>query len=44
MSVNDRIVTSIDDLHRFLARLPIEATLDLSIIRDGQPKQILLKQ
>ncbi|MEI8020883.1 MAG: trypsin-like peptidase domain-containing protein, partial [Schlesneria sp.] len=44
VSVNDRIVTSIDDLHRFLARLPIEATLDLSIIRDGQQKQILLKQ
>ena len=44
VSVNDRIVTSIDDLHRLLARLPIEATLDLSIIRDGQPKQILLHQ
>ena len=44
VSVNDRIVTSIDDLHRFLARLPIDAALDLSIIRDGQPKQILLMQ
>ncbi len=44
VSVNDRIVTSIDDLHRFLARLPIEATLELSIIRDGQQKQIPLRQ
>lgn len=42
VSVNDRLVSSIDDLHRFLARIPMETTLELSVIRDGQPLQISL--
>lgn len=44
VSVNDRIVSSIDDLHRFLARIPVESTLELSVIRDGQQQQITLLQ
>jgi S1-C subfamily serine protease len=44
VSVNDRIVSSIDDLHRFLARIPVETTLDLSVIRDGRQQLITLLQ
>ena len=36
VSINDRIVTNIDDLHRYLARIPIETKLEVAIIRDGQ--------
>ena len=42
VSVNDRIVSSIDDLHRFLARIPVEATLELSVIRQGQLQHFTL--
>jgi S1-C subfamily serine protease len=42
VSVNDRLVSSVDDLHRFLARMPIDAPLDLTVVRDGQPQQIVL--
>lgn len=43
VSVNDRIVTSIDDLHRFLARFPVDATLELTVVRDGHQIQIPLQ-
>lgn len=42
VSVNDRLVSSIDDLHRFLARIPMETSLEFSLIRDGRPLQVEL--
>lgn len=36
VSINDRIVESVDDLHRFLTRTPIESPLELTVVRDGQ--------
>ena len=44
VSVNDRIVSSIDDLHRFLARIPVDTPLELSVIRGGSQQQITLLQ
>jgi S1-C subfamily serine protease len=34
VSVNDRVVTSVDDLHQLLSRLPIEQPVALSLLRD----------
>jgi S1-C subfamily serine protease len=34
VSVNDRVVTSVDDLHQLLSRLPVEKPVALSILRD----------
>jgi S1-C subfamily serine protease len=36
VSVNDRVVSSIDELHRFLARIPVDAAMELTIIRNGE--------
>ncbi|MBI3803764.1 MAG: trypsin-like peptidase domain-containing protein [Nitrospirae bacterium] len=33
LSINDRIVTSVDDLHRFLAEWPIGSTVTLTLLR-----------
>ena len=35
-AVNGRIVTSLDDLHRILAGLPLDRPFHLSVIRDGR--------
>jgi S1-C subfamily serine protease len=42
VAINDRVVESIDDLHRFLSRIPIDATIELSIVRDGGLQQLIL--
>ncbi len=42
ISMNDRIVSSVDDLHRCLSRVPVDSDLQLSIIRDGQLQQVVL--
>ncbi len=42
VAVNDRVVSSIDDLHRFLLRMPIEASLELTIVRSGRLMTIAL--
>src|SRR5262249_45441479 len=42
VSMNDRIVSTVDDLHRFLSRLPVESDLELSIVRNGQLMPIVL--
>ncbi len=33
-AVNDRLVTSVDDLHQLLSRLPVDKPITLSILRD----------
>ncbi len=34
LSVNGRVTTSVDDLHQILARLPVDKSVALSILRD----------
>lgn len=42
VSINDRIVESIDDLHRFLSRTPVDAQLDIEIIRGTRLHRVML--
>ena len=44
VSLNDRIVSGIDDLHRLLSKLPVDSTLELSIVRDEQLHRIELSR
>ncbi|WP_373652574.1 MULTISPECIES: S1C family serine protease [unclassified Schlesneria] len=44
VSVNDRLVSSIDDLHRFLTRIPVDAALELAVVRDTQLHHLRLQQ
>ncbi|WP_010585879.1 S1C family serine protease [Schlesneria paludicola] len=44
VAINDRIVSNVDDVHRFLSRMPVETSLEFSIVRDGQMTQIALVQ
>ncbi len=41
-AVNDRIVTSIDDLHRLLTNLRKQQTWELNLLRDGQPLSVVV--
>jgi len=36
VSINDRIVESVDDLHRFLTRTPVESSLELTVVRNDR--------
>jgi S1-C subfamily serine protease len=36
VSINDRVVASVDDLNRFLARCPADAAVELGIVRGGK--------
>ena len=36
VSVNDRVVSNVDDLQRFLLRSPVDAVLELAVVRDGK--------
>ncbi len=38
--INDRITSSVDDIHRSLALLPVEIPLELTLIRDDQKIEI----
>jgi S1-C subfamily serine protease len=40
VAMNDRVVASVDDLHRLLSRWPIGTPLELSVVR-GQRKLTL---
>jgi S1-C subfamily serine protease len=40
VSVNDRLVTSVDDLHQVLSRLPIDHPIALSILRASRQMEI----
>lgn len=40
VAINDRVLTSIDDLHRVLARLPVGQTIVLHLVRQGQPLEV----
>ncbi|MEQ8784956.1 MAG: trypsin-like peptidase domain-containing protein [Pirellulaceae bacterium] len=42
VALNDRIVSSIDDLHRLLARLPEKASLEVTIVRGSPPALVKL--
>lgn len=42
VAANDRIIADIDDLHRFLMRVPADANVELTIIRDGTSFQVML--
>jgi S1-C subfamily serine protease len=43
VSVNDRVVTSVDDLHQVLARLPVDKPIVLSILREDLLQEIVVQ-
>ncbi len=42
IAVNDRIVTSVDDIHRLLSRYAAERELTLTVVRDGHQREIMI--
>jgi S1-C subfamily serine protease len=36
VAMNDRLVSTVDDLHRLLSRLPRAASFELTVVRDGR--------
>jgi len=40
VALNDRVVGSVDDVHRLLAVFPIAAPLELTVIRNGRTRQM----
>jgi S1-C subfamily serine protease len=40
--LNDRIVSSVDDLHRLLTQLPADAGVELTVVRDGSKCDVTL--
>ena len=34
VAINDRIVSSVDDVHRLLSRIPQDAAIEISLVRD----------
>lgn len=36
IALNDRLTTSVDDIHRLLTLTPTDATLDITVVRDGR--------
>ncbi len=43
VTVNDRIVTGVDDLHRILARLPLDRPFVLGVIRDNRLRKVAVE-
>jgi S1-C subfamily serine protease len=43
VTVNDRVVTSVDDLHQVLARLPVDKTIVLCVLRDDLMQEIAVQ-
>jgi S1-C subfamily serine protease len=43
VALNDRIVSSVDDLHRLLTQLPGDAVVELTIVRDGSTRDVRLE-
>jgi S1-C subfamily serine protease len=43
VALNDRIVSSVDDLHRLLTQLPGDALVELTIVRDGSKRDVRLE-
>jgi len=40
VAINDRVIASIDDLHRVLTRLPAGQTIVLHLVRQGHPLEV----
>jgi len=40
IAINDRVVASVDDIHRLLATFPISVTLEVTCVRDGQKRSV----
>jgi S1-C subfamily serine protease len=40
VSVNDRLVSSVDDLHQLLSRLPADQPISLSVLRGAKLREI----
>ncbi len=36
VAINDRLISTIDDLHRLLTLIPLDATAELAVIRNGE--------
>jgi S1-C subfamily serine protease len=43
VAMNDRVVSSVDDLHRLLARLPLEAAVELTLVRGNKQLQVAIE-
>ncbi len=43
IAVNDRIITSVDDVHRILTHLPADANVELTVIRQRKKMEIALQ-
>ena len=43
VAVQDRVVTSVDDIHRLLSTFPLDQPLHLSIIRNEQQLEVEVK-
>jgi S1-C subfamily serine protease len=42
IAINDRLITSVDDVHRLLSTLPLSLPLEITLIRDGERRTISL--
>jgi S1-C subfamily serine protease len=40
VAVNDRIVSGVDDMHRILARIPVDTPLELTVVRDTRVERV----
>jgi S1-C subfamily serine protease len=40
IAINDRVVASVDDVHRILAAIPITMPLDVTCVRDGRKRLV----
>jgi S1-C subfamily serine protease len=43
VAINDRIIASVDDVHRLLATLPMSAPLEVSMVRDDHKQIVHIK-
>lgn len=42
VALNDRIVTGVDDVHRILATLPTDVSIEATIVRAGSKVQVAI--
>ena len=42
IAINDRVVASVDDVHRLLATLPISMPLDVTYVRDEKKREVVI--
>lgn len=43
IALNDRLTTSVDDIHRLLTATPSDVTLDITVVRDGRKVEVRIE-